>query len=356
MPTEEHEIAFGDAVNQIRDTAIDSVQCGLGQLRYAGGKRFEVGGRVHRFSDEAWESTCRHLALPSDLLPQLRQHLGSLVLKTLHGAGRKATGAPEKLRLARNENGEIASVAPATLATLPNQEIARAIRETLPAQIPSQTLSVSCLSLSDAEFELSCHTQALTTEPCPGDVLHGGITIRHSQAGTAPTVVLGYIHRLVCSNGMTQRVCLAGRPSRTKRCKAGNSPARTLEAVKEQLRQAWAQLRERLDGMRELLKHRMDANGLPEGLRRRWSINREVAKSIAQALQSDELGRTGTEYDLVNALSRVATHNSQLAQRYSRHLSLAAGMFAQRHVHQCRMCGTWLADEQSVVDHPAETE
>jgi len=356
MSTDEHEIALEDALNQIRNTTIDPVQCGLGQLRYAGGKRLEVGGRAHRFSDEAWEAACNYLALPSDLLPQLGQHLGSIVLKTLHGAGRKASGAPEQLRLARNGNGKIVSVAPATLATLSNQDIAAAIEGTLPSNISSQTLSVARFNLSDSEFELACHTEALVTEPRPGDVLHGGITIRHSQAGISPTVVLGYIHRRVCSNGLTQRVCLGGRPSRTKRCRAENSPARMLDAVKAQLRQAWDQLQQRLDGMRELLKHRMNGDGLPEGLRKRWSVNREVAKSIAQALQSDELGRTGTEHDLVNAISRVATHSKPLAPRYSRHLSLAAGMFAQRHVHQCPMCGTWLADHQGVTDHPAETE
>ena len=198
------------------------------------------------------------------------------------------------------------------------------------------------LRLADTEFELICHTDCLTVEPRPGDVLHGGIRIRHSQAGASPTVVMSYIHRLVCSNGTMQRVCLQGKPSRTKRSKAGSSPKRILEAIKTQISQAWAQLDERLRGVKELLNHPMPVDQLPEGLRGRWSVNRTVAAEIAQALQDDELGRTGTEYDLVNAISRVATHSARLAPRYAAHLCLAAGMFAQRHIHQCPTCGSWL--------------
>ena len=349
-------LTLSEALDRIQATHITFLNAGLREIQYGGGTCLSIGGECYPLPPEAWQTFCRYMAIPPDLLQLLNPNLGAIVLKALHGAGRRADNAPTELRLARNERGEIVSIAPATLATISNQDIAALFEETLPSHIPSQTLSVASLSLSDSEFELAFHTKAMVTEPRPGDVLHGGITIRHSQAGTCPTVVLGYIHRLVCSNGMTQRVCLRGRPARTKRCQADNSSAPTLEVVKVQLRQAWDQLQERLDGMRSLLEHRMDGNGLPEGLRRRWSINRDVATEIAQTLQGDELGRTGTEYDLVNALSRVATHSQSLAPRYSRHVSLAAGMFAQRHVHQCPMCGTWLADDGPLIDHAAETE
>jgi hypothetical protein len=135
---------------------------------------------------------------------------------------------------------------------------------------------------------------------------------------------------------------LGGKPARTKRCKAKNSKETVLLAIRGQIKHAWAQLEERLEGIKELMKHRLEVDQMPEGLRRRWSINKKVATEITIALQNDELGRTHTEYDLVNALSRVATHSRQLAPRYQRHLSLAAGMFAQRHIHQCPMCGSWL--------------
>lgn len=335
------KLNFDTALSRIGDKAVDSFEAGLRELQYAGGTSFKIGADRYEFSPAAWETACDYLAIPTDLLAQLGQGLGGLVLKCMHGAGRRAKTAPDELRLAYDSEGKVVSVSPTKLACLSNKEVVAAIQDTWPSHISSETLSVADLRLAETDFELTCYTDQLTTEPRPGDVLCGGITIRHSQVGSSPTVVLSYVQRLVCSNGMTQRVCLQGRPSRTKRCKAENSSGRMLEAIRQQVRYAWNQLDERLEGMKKLLDHRLDGDELPEGLRRRWSINRGLAAEIAHALQSDELDRTFTEYDLVNALSRVATHSSGLAPRYRRHLSLAAGMFAQRHVHQCPMCGSW---------------
>lgn len=318
--------SFEAVLDRIGDTAIDFFEAGLHELQYAGGTGFKVGTDRYEFSPAAWGTACGYLAIPSDLLAQLGQGLGGLVVKCLHGAGRQARTAPAELRLAYDSEGKIVSVSPTKLACLFNREVIAAIQDVWPSHISSEMLSVADLHLSETEFELTCYTDQLTTEPRPGDVLCGGITIRHSQVGTSPTVVLSYVQRLVCSNGMTQRVCLQGRPSRTKRCKAENSSSRMLDAIRQQVRCAWDQLDERLEGMKKLLDHRLDGDELPEGLRRRWSINRRVAAEIARALESDELGRTFTEYDLVNALSRVATHSAGLVSRYRRHLSLAAGM------------------------------
>lgn len=331
-----------DALNFITDVRVELLNVGLRDLVYSGGTSFKNGGRRWQFSDDAWRTVCSYLSIPPDLLPQISWGAGGILIKVIHGAGRKANGAPDHLRLAADGNGMVVGVADADLACLSNEEIVNAITETVPERISSETLSVADLRLDETEFELFFHTEGLVTEPRPGDVLHGGLMVRHSQVGLSPTVILSYVHRLVCSNGMTQRVFLQGRPSRTKRCKVENSPKRMVETVRRQLREAWTQLEERLEGFKGLLAHPLEMDELPEALRRRWSINRKVAAEIALALQNDELGRTGTEYDLVNALSRVATHSEELLPRYRRHLSLVAGMFAQRHVHQCRFCGSWL--------------
>ena len=217
------------------------------------------------------------------------------------------------------------------------------------------------MAISKLAFAMSSTAVARTSgsariaEPRPEDVLHGGITIRHSQVGQWPTVVLAYVHRLVCSNDLTQRVCLHGKPGRVRRAKAGNSPEPMLEAIRLQVGHAWEQIQDRLDGMHQLLERRYEADGLPEGLRRRWSIKRSLADQIAEELGSDELERTYTEYDLVNALSRVATHSDSLAPRYRRQLSLAAGTLAQRHIRQCPICGSWLTERINVSSEPAAT-
>ncbi|MFH1613789.1 MAG: hypothetical protein ABIG61_01715 [Planctomycetota bacterium] len=333
-------ISFTDALERINNTSVGFFEVELPEMRYAGGHSMKIGMDTHELSPQAWSTLCGYLMIHHSLPEQLGKGLGGLVFKQLNNIKRRSSGAPENIRLAYDDRGKILSITAANLVCLSNSEIIPIIKSVLPSNIISQTLYAR-LEIAPTEFELTYHTEQLSTEPRKDDVLYGGISIRHSQAGTIPTVVLSYIYRLVCENGMTQRVCLNGRPARTRRCNTANSKRAVQESVKEQLMYGWSQLHERLDGIQELTKHKLDADRLPEALRRRWSINKKLADEIARALQSDELGRTYTEYDLVNALSRVATHSQNLAPRYRRHLSLAAGMFAQRHVHQCPTCGNW---------------
>ena len=340
----DHKISFQKALDQVGSVKIDFSEADLSQLHYAGRNSFCINGDKYDFNPMAWNTICNYLAIHPDLLPHLGPHRGGLVSKCLQSSGWRAKKAPDAVRLARAEGGEIVAVTDTKLAYLSNEDVVSAVQGAWPDQISSETLSVADFHIGKTEFELTCYTDQLTTEPRPGDVLNGGITIRHSQAGTSPTVILSYIHRLVCTNGMTQRVCLQGRSSRTKRCKVQNSPERMLGAIRQQVKQAWTQLDERLGGIRRLLDHRLEIDEVPEGLRRQWSINRKMAAEINKALQEDELDRTYTEYDLVNALSRIATHSNNLVPRYRRHLSLAAGMFAQRHIHQCPQCGNWLCE------------
>jgi len=337
-------ICFTDALERINNAHVGFFEVELPELQYAGDHSMKIGMDTHEFSPQAWSTLCSHLMIPPDLLENLGKGLGGLVFKQLNNIKRRSRGAPENIRLAHDDRGNILSITPAALVCLSNSELVPVIKSVLPSSIISQTLYAR-LDIAPMEFELSYHTEKLSTEPRKGDVLYGGISVRHSQTGIRPTVVLSYIHRLVCENGMTQRVCLNGRPARTRRCNTSNSKKAIQESIKEQIIHAWSQLHERLEGIKELTKHKLEVEKLPESLRRRWSINKKVADEVAHALQSDELGRTYTEYDLVNALSRVATHSRSLAPRYRRHLSLAAGMFAQRHVHQCPTCGSWYNGE-----------
>ncbi|MBE0536754.1 MAG: hypothetical protein IH624_13890 [Phycisphaerae bacterium] len=335
-------VSWPNALQKIEDTTIVSDEAGLDDLRYAGGKRISIGDRTFELAENAWETLAGYRLLPPNLLPQLGRGLGGMVLKCITDCDRRSKNAPDRLRLFSNGKSRILAIAPADMVYLSNAETVQAVKEAMPAGISSENLFVS-LTLIPTAFELQCYTEQISVAPRVGDILCGGITIRHSQAGVIPTAVLGYIYWLVCKNGMTQRVCVGGKPARTKRCKANNSKVPMLDAVLTQVSQAWQQLENRLAGIKELAEHRLEYYGLPEALRRRWSINRATADEIAAAMHNDELGRPEhlTEYDLVNALSRVATHNSTLAARYRWHLSMAAGMFAQRRVHQCPTCGSW---------------
>lgn len=331
-------VALHDYFVQVSAATVDSFETKLRDFKFLGGQRFEIGGEDFDLADPALAAFFGMVQIPADLPPRLGKGLGALVLRCLIEGDESIANRP--LRIVHSANSVVAITSP-DLACLSNEVLVGVIRDAWPTGISSETVSVSEFRLSETEFELSFHTDKLVSEPRRGDILRGGISIRHSQAGLSPTTILSFVYRVVCANGLTQRVCLGGKPARTKRCKASNSSQQTLDSIRSQIAEAWSQLDERMEGFKKLLEHRLELNALPEMLRRRWSINRRLAEAIASALAEDELGRTFTEYDLVNALSRVATH-SDLAPRYRRHLSLAAGLLAQRHVHQCRTCGSWL--------------
>lgn len=336
--TETIETAF----DRIKSKPLNSFEIDFKQLVYAGENRFKIDADTYEFSEQPWYTVCRHVGISDDLLQRCGQGLGKLVFDVLKKTPLSKNGKFGSIRLGCDSNGHVVALSDADLVCLSNADIVAIIKEAWPTNISSETLSAAYLDLTDIAFELNYFTTQLVVEPRKGDILYGGISIRHSQAGLFPTQILSYIYRLVCTNGMTQRICLAGKSARTKRCNAKNPKEPMLEAIREQIIHAWLQLSERLDGIKELTKHTLKIDALPETLRRRWSINREVAEEIAAAMNNDELGRTFTEYDLVNALSRVATHSTSLALRYRHHLSLAAGMFAQHHIHQCCLCGSWL--------------
>jgi hypothetical protein len=66
---------------------------------------------------------------------------------------------------------------------------------------------------------------------------------------------------------------------------------------------------------------------------------------IEHAMYEDELEPTKKQYDIFNAISRVATHDENLTFRQRRTLSRMAGEFSQQTVHQCKTCGQWIVCE-----------
>jgi hypothetical protein len=70
----------------------------------------------------------------------------------------------------------------------------------------------------------------------------------------------------------------------------------------------------------------------------RLSLNNRMLTAIRRAIDQDELGPTNTQFDIFNAISRVATHNEALTFRQRRTLSQLAGKFSQQDVHKCDKC------------------
>lgn len=78
------------------------------------------------------------------------------------------------------------------------------------AGLKAADLEVSRFERSDDLVVIQLRTTEPRKKAREGDLLSPGISLVHSASGDHPTQVFTYIHRVICSNGMTIRVCERG--------------------------------------------------------------------------------------------------------------------------------------------------
>jgi len=118
-----------------------------------------------------------------------------------------------------------------------------------------------------------------------------------------------------------------------------------LNQIRRLLEEAWAQLQEKLDAVEGLLKRDKMSMDFLRQQRTRFSLNNGILAAIEHAVQEDELESTDSQYDVINAISRVATHDRDLTFRQRRTLSRMAGEFSQQTASKCNTCGQWIICE-----------
>src|ERR1043166_7440645 len=156
------------------------------------------------------------------------------------------------------------------------------------------------------------------------------------MATTVPTYVL----RLVCENGMMHRDCVDHKRSpRTRRLNKNQGNARELQLnqIRRLAADAWRQVPEKLAAIRRLAEERVDATAVIDNFVRRSRLySRSVIELLRRAWQIE--GGEPTAFGVLNALTRVATHSTDLSYRQRRMLAQLSGVFATRHTHICPRC------------------
>ena len=242
-------------------------------------------------------------------------------------------------------------------------KLMEAIQASLPKELSPEQIRIARFDSTPQRVWISCFSPNIQEQPQPGDILNGGIDVVHHLSGDKGSQISCYLRRLQCANGAAIHLCREDKPLRARRLLNGRfDEADMLDQLHRLLREVWAQLPEKLEGIRGLL-HR---DRMPiEYLRRQrtcFSLNDRTLNAIERALHTDEFGPTGTQYDIFNALSRVATHEERLTFRQRRTLSRMAGEFSQQTVHRCERCGQWVRgpddgdEEETVVQEHAESE
>ncbi len=254
---------------------------------------------------------------------------------------------PKKLRGHLNNENMIIGFDSPDLMRLSPLQLMKVVHRSLPEGLTAEQIGVGGFVHSGNLLHLSLYSPQSVTEPVPGDVINGGVDIVHHLSGEAGTQVHCYLRRLVCSNGATAHLCDDSLKLRARRLNSGLFGEQDmLNQIGRLLHQAWLQIDDKLAAIKSLTdKKRFSLDFLREH-RTRFSLNEQTIKAIKKAINQDELKLTGTQYDLYNAVSRIATHYQHLTFRQRRTLSHIAGEISQQDVHTCDKCGSFVDPEK----------
>jgi hypothetical protein len=253
---------------------------------------------------------------------------------------------PREMRVNLNSDNHVVGFEKSDLLRISPEQLMEVVHSSLPNNLRPEEVGVGRFVASHKSLHLSCFSPEIISEPRPGDVINGGIDVVHHLTGDEGTQVSCYLRRLVCSNGAIAHVCGEDKHLRARRLSSGRfDQADMLNQIRRLLQEAWAQLQEKLDAVKGLLQMERLPMDFLRHQRTRFSLSNSILRAIEHALREDELGSTNTQYDVFNAISRVASHEEDLTFRQQRTLSRMAGEFSQQTVHKCDKCGQWVVQE-----------
>jgi hypothetical protein len=99
----------------------------------------------------------------------------------------------------------------------------------------------------------------------------------------------------------------------------------------------WRILSEVMRRLPDLAQERVDVEAEIVTIARDLRLSATLRRALLNALERDELGNHGTLFDVVNAVSRVATHHDRLNDAVRHRLMRTAGLILQGE-HRCPTC------------------
>ena len=313
------------------------------QVRLTESGQLNTGKNEFSLTHEANEQFAHLLKIPRQFYPSLETDIRAIIFNRRFPKHAKEAGLGNKIRIHLNNNQHIIGYDDPSLLRINPVKVVDLICSSLPSSISAQEISVSRLDLSPRRLHISCFSPEKVSEPRKGDIINGGIDIIHDTSGNEATKIFCYLRRLICKNGAVSHVCSEDTSLRTRRLNNGRfDEDDMLRQLGERLTEAWGQLDEKLSAVNALLEKKRISLEFLSQQRTRFSLNNKILQAIENAINQDEFGPTNTQYDIFNALSRVATHREALSFRQRRTLSRMAGEFSQHAVHKCNQCGSWV--------------
>ncbi|MCC7144501.1 MAG: hypothetical protein IT349_20580 [Candidatus Eisenbacteria bacterium] len=193
------------------------------------------------------------------------------------------------------------------------------------------------LSITEHGVSLTVLSRQTTAAVAVDDLVEAGLNVLCAALPAASVAVTPYYHRLRCLNGMVQREC--GAPAHF----SFDPLDAHLSAVEETTKRLWCDLPARLGALRALPGAAANVPSLLQDIARRAALSpRRVMPRLLAAWQEE--GSAPTEWGAVNAITRVATHATDIAPAEREALTRMGATLAFRRTHICGDCArplTW---------------
>jgi len=285
------------------------------------GERFFVTETARRMLAEG-------LMMPAAFVLQLPSQLQASLFNFMleRTVARARNNPPFFVRFAVRGDMVVAAAINPKFSTISLSSALTKIFEVIPEEWTEMEPMVHRWCWSPQKAEVQLIFQQVSSEPRPGDIVSGGIWIRVSPIGLRAPSVEPFLLRLVCANGMVvpERLC------KTDRRKNGSDFLQSAE-------RAWRALSEVMRRLPDLAQERVDVETEIATVARDLRLSATLRRALMDALERDELGNHGTLLDVVNAVSRVATHHDRLNDAVRHRLMTAAGLLLQSE-HRCPTC------------------
>jgi hypothetical protein len=312
----------------------------LHAMRLQGG-RLVVGETTLLLGPNGFEQLFRPFKAPSDyvksLTPELQAALFNFHLQDADGRGRMT----DHNAVVLSRNGTFRGFDRNDLCRLPAADVLQAVRNGLDDD--HANLEIQNLQLRDEAMQVDIVSPQLSDEVRVGDVLKYGLRVRHSLRNDFATTIESFAFRLVCSNGLIQRQCIgrhATARSRPRTRRLADNHGQAHQQLRDQIHRlssdAWQRLSGMRKGIRVLQQRPFDMPSLERFLRQARMHSTRLIKLVEMAWKAE--GADQTAFGFLNALTRVATHETELSVQQRRRLDLLAGIFAGQDVHLCPSC------------------
>jgi len=333
--------------------AIAQMEAGFSRERFpvsqirVDGDRVIAGDKEFRLDKEGFKNLCKLTKAPVDYLAALNRDLRASVLQSHFSEMRFADPKlTDRTSCVVSRNGVFRGLGRVDLLTLSNADVLQAMREGVGSH--ASTLEVQKFQLKDDFFVLEMVSPQISEEIRPGDIINGGVQVGHYLGDVKATTVCAYVNRQVCGNGLVQRQCLGEKhrsTPRTRRLAVDRPGAKELQMaqVTKLVANNWKDLQEKLASIRRLKDKEIEIKTILERfLQQAHLFSRGLMKSLLLAWELE--GSEKTAFGALNALTRVATHSTELTPRLRGRLARLAGIFANQNVHLCEHCYSVLAN------------